>query len=680
MNWRHHILQHFTEPVYPLTLFADPDGLLLEEELLADIRARGFDLLSLEDVVAFRHSYESAYRQHWDNDQPPSRVLILRSTETSLQKLPYDLLQSGRQLHFSLTEIFPRLSYPVVKVLPPAYFQPLFEAHQAYQGPDMGDQASKAFILKHVFGVDRDLIKTPLDALKVLLARHTRAEQVPVLLDEFLLTRLQQIPGLKTWPLARLLQNTAAFLEFLQTQWAAFLAAQQPPDLLAAHENRSGYAAGAALPLADPDVRVYLNALFLEGKLKPLALPEGWQVPEAWAGIGILQQPELDEARRFKGLLDQLAQGLPAAGALHKEWLLFAGRWAELVVLRHRYAAQLDEAARNRYRDLHDEVETRFADWLFDRYHTLHNQPFYTGPVMGHHIPHYLAGYRQQQSGKRRLALVVVDGLALDQWRIIHQLWLEQGLPWTIEAGSLFAWVPTLTSIARQAIFSGQPPQFFPDSWQTTDQEAKRWQQFWQEQGLPALAVGYSRNLGSPVTDSPSLPEAAVQLEPKALALIENPATQVLGLVVNTVDDIAHGMQLGTAGMHQQVQLWLTGAGYLTHLVSKLLAENYEVFLTADHGNIWAQGIGRPSEGVLVETRGQRARLYTDPAFLDLAHQQAPEALEWPNIGLPPQLRVLLAPDLKAFLDVNDQAVCHGGIALEEVVVPFVQITRKEGV
>ena len=129
--------------------------------------------------------------------------------------------------------------------------------------------------------------------------------------------------------------------------------------------------------------------------------------------------------------------------------------------------------------------------------------------------------------------------------------------------------------------------------------------------------------------------------------------------------------------MHQQIELWLTHQPYLTHLIAKLLAENFTVFLTADHGNVWARGMGRPNEGVLVETKGQRARLYTDPAFLGLARQQFPEALEWPNLGLPAQLRVLLAPKLTAFLDVNTQAVCHGGIALEEVVVPFVQITQS---
>jgi hypothetical protein len=37
---------------------------------------------------------------------------------------------------------------------------------------------------------------------------------------------------------------------------------------------------------------------------------------------------------------------------------------------------------------------------------------------------------------------------------------------------------------------------------------------------------------------------------------------------------------------------------------------------------------------------------------------------------------VLLAGDLKAFADEGDEVVAHGGIALEEVMVPFVVITR----
>ncbi len=144
-NWRDYILQHFQEPLHRLTLVADPDGLMLEEELLATIRQNGFDLLPFEDHVAFRYAYESRYRQHWDEGQDTDLVVILRSPGASLRSLPYDLLQSGRTLTFGLPDLFPKLSYPVVSELDRAYLQPLYKAYQRYDGPEMGDRASTLF-------------------------------------------------------------------------------------------------------------------------------------------------------------------------------------------------------------------------------------------------------------------------------------------------------------------------------------------------------------------------------------------------------------------------------------------------------------------------------------------------------------------------------------------------------
>ena len=84
------------------------------------------------------------------------------------------------------------------------------------------------------------------------------------------------------------------------------------------------------------------------------------------------------------------------------------------------------------------------------------------------------------------------------------------------------------------------------------------------------------------------------------------------GVVWNKVDDIMHGMQMQTAGMHNQVRLWAS-QGHLQHLLGRLQQEGFAVYLTADHGNVTATGIGNPREGVLVETRGKRARVYDRP-------------------------------------------------------------------
>ncbi len=674
-DWRNYILKHFQESVHRLTLVADPDGLLLEENLLFAIRRNGFDLLPFDDPIAFRYAYESDYRQHWDEGQDTDLVVILRSSEADLRALPYDLLQSGRLLAFGLPELFPKLSYPIVKDLDLAHLPSLYAAYQQYYGAEMGDQASALFVLRHAFGIVPELVKTPADLLKLLLSRHVRGERVPPRLDGVLLAALRRNAAFERWPLESLLESESDFLAFLQEAWIGYLAARQPPDV-AVRDVGPTYETGVNLPFDDPDVRAYVGTLFLERELRPVRLPQGWQV-EGWAQVGVIIDETAFERRRFCGLLDLLRQTLPSADGTYKDWMETAKRWAELLVLRYRLATDLEVEKSEQYRALHREIESRFADWMIARYHTLHSLPFLPHPVMVHHVSGYLAA-RASQRPRSRVALLVVDGLALDQWLVIRDAWIAEGIPWSWDERTVFAWAPTLTPISRQATFAGTLPKFFPDSWQTTVREQKHWRRFWREQGLKSDNVGYARNLGVKDLDlnRDVASSEASTLETDVLEMLDNPQVRVAGLVVNTIDNVMHGMQLGTAGMHQQVKLWMTRYRYLTKLVQCLLKASFDVYLTSDHGNVWAHGIGRPKEGVLVETRGERARIYTDPAFLALAQQQLPETVEWTNVGLPEGISVLLAMQLDAFLNVGDHAICHGGIALEEVIVPFVRISR----
>jgi hypothetical protein len=82
-------------------------------------------------------------------------------------------------------------------------------------------------------------------------------------------------------------------------------------------------------------------------------------------------------------------------------------------------------------------------------------------------------------------------------------------------------------------------------------------------------------------------------------------------------------------------------------------------------------------EGVFAEMKGTRARIYDRHEFLEEVASKFPESMPWSNQGLPPGRFVLLAGNLKAFTDAGDEVVSHGGIAMEEVMVPFVAITRE---
>src|SRR5712691_5120490 len=116
-SWRDHILQAFAPQVSRLTLVADPDSLLIEESILLELQARGYELLTLNDPVAFRFTYETKYRTSWDQNESTEQGLILRTEAEDLHALPHDLLQAGRHLTFTLGHLFSNLSAPVVAAL-----------------------------------------------------------------------------------------------------------------------------------------------------------------------------------------------------------------------------------------------------------------------------------------------------------------------------------------------------------------------------------------------------------------------------------------------------------------------------------------------------------------------------------------------------------------------------------
>jgi len=132
-------------------------------------------------------------------------------------------------------------------------------------------------------------------------------------------------------------------------------------------------------------------------------------------------------------------------------------------------------------------------------------------------------------------------------------------------------------------------------------------------------------------------------------------------------------MEMGTAGMHNQVRQWSLQP-YLNTLLDLLLDRGFLVYLTSDHGNVEAEGCGRPAEGAVADLRGERVRIYPDVALRGKVKERFPAALEWDPVGLPDDYLALLAPPRKAFVQEKQRTVSHGGVSVEELIVPLVQI------
>jgi hypothetical protein len=660
-SWRDAILNDFVPNVSKLTLVADPDSLLTEEKLALALRGRGFDLIEFNDPVEFRYAYESQYRSTWDRCEHTDLVVILRLQDSELKSLPYDLLQAGRKLSFNLGDLFPNLSYPVIEKLDRSQLDALFEAQRKSQPDRMGDNATKDFILRYVFGIVAELIANEVELLHALLRLHYSKLQLPLMLAERLIQVLKSHDGFKAWPLSEIVPDDEAFFAFLQERWPLFLSRLGSANQVREDSPEYGlkYPGPDRLPFDHQDIKVYIDNLFLEGKLTPVEA-KGIEVDTgSWVRSGIAMAGVDDEELRVSRLFDLVAKELPKAESRYSDWTAFALKWAELSSLVHCGNSTEHQI---RLREIGDALNMTFAGWLADHYSSLINLPP-TNPAMLHHVPRRLAR-DIEDSDNSRAALIVVDGLALDQWVTIRHLLQKQDANLVMRESATFAWIPTLTSVSRQSIFSGKPPLYFPSSINSTNSEEKLWKQFWEGHGLSRLDVAYQRGLGDG--------DAAGVLD----SAIHPGKTKVVGLVVDKVDKIMHGMQLGSAGMHNQIKQWCH-AGFLSALVGQLLDYGYEVWLTADHGNIQCEGKGRPSEGVIAETRGERVRVYPTPELRSQVACAFPFAHEWQPVGLPADYFPLVAGGRDAFVNPGDAIVGHGGIAIEEVIVPLVKFERR---
>ncbi len=661
-NWRDPILLDFAPKVARLTIVADPDGLLLEEGILNGIRARGFELIPFDDHIAFRYAYESKYRARWDKGEETDLVVVLWSAESDVSKLPFDLLQIGRRLSFNLGDIFPNLSYPVVAALDRGDLDALYEAQKNHAPGQLGDNATKEFVLRHVFEVAPELIKQPSDLLRMLLRRHYCGQLVHSILDDRLIQLLRQRNVFCDWPLDMLIPNREAFFTFLQERWPIFLdrATSTAAPGIRDGESRPGLimAGPIDLPFDHDDIRIYVDNLFLEGMLHPVPHTQADNLLTTWAGIGVLSNPKDDGIRRFHKLTESLQANLPTIEAKHTDWTTFARGWAELLLL----ASDQSSSANESISGLRSQVSSRFTEWLQNRYAGLINLPP-APPVMVHHVPRFLARQIEEAPATTKVAMLVLDGLSLDQWVAVRETLSKQEPAFIFREQAVFAWVPTLTSVSRQATFSGKLPFYFPDTIYTTDKEQSLWTQFWVDQGFPTHAVIYIKGLG----------DGGLEDVSEALS---HPGARIAGLVVDKVDKIMHGMELGTAGMHNQVRQW-AAQPYLGSLLELLLNKGYQVYLTSDHGNIEAEGCGRPSEGVMADLRGERARVYPNAELMARVKAKYPLALEWEPLGLPSNYLPLLAPPGKAFITEHQKTVSHGGISIEEVIVPLIRIERR---
>lgn len=640
----------------------DPDGLCYEPQIASFFQDKRAVLIDEPDPLAIRLTYEEWLRE---NNQVS---LIIRISDNSSHSLPFDIALHAKRRSFNLAEICPEIDSFALRQIPPASFQTVMDAIYLYRPGKLTPLASTDFVLRHVYKIAPEIIQNHVDVVRLLIRKHYIGIEMPALFEERLISLLSFNRSLRDWNFSALVPHKSLFFSFLQEQWQLFIASIRPSFAI-----NAGLFSGEKLvvPFDDADIRLLIDNLFADGVLNPIELEENDLPMGHWAVLGI-QTPQTSTT--LFGRCNRLLAQAKANFDQLNESELNAEFWAEqshllgvVNALSYQLSAEDAEQEDRNYLNLtlaqlNADVDAIFERWLVQHFAELQSLPTVKVPLMLHKIPAWLAG---KITNDRKICLLVIDGLGARQWPLLRSH-LQACQSILVEEYSCYAWVPTITSISRQALFSGKRPFAFADSLLATNKEETLWRDFWTDQGLERKQVLFAKK-----AESLSQEEWQNLIYPSSI--------KVAGIVINFVDDQMHGMKAGMAGLNKTVELWLEQWG-LVDKIRALLAQGFEIVLTADHGSQEATGVGVISDGVKAETRGERVRIYnTEITQNSSALNLEQNVVVWngPSMGLPHNCYPILAKGAQAFKNKGEKVVGHGGISLHEVVVPLAVITSK---
>lgn len=632
-GWRQKIISQIPFHRHTLLFAYDRDDLLSDEELLLYLNKNGINVITFSDRTELRTHYE-------EHINCSNGKWIYKYVGEGLFTFPFDMLQNNGTVDLTIHMAFPLLSLPIVRQLDHDVLDSLYKVAYTLQG-SLSNSETCDFLLRRVFKLSYDTVESEIEWIVFLIQMHNHRLSIPSVLKEYVVEYLSSnsVPLHKFFPLAL---SEIKFMEYLQKQWDQYVKKHINQDISVQEGSLSSYRSENFL--SAESVRGMIQHFFIEGKLIPVEVNHERKIP-VWAQHGVKQKSylPLEDIRHLAEKIDLL---INAERTQYKDWIEVVTLYGQMKNI------HLEYGVREHLINIQDEVINKiFKDWMLKNYQTLASFSPYVRPVMVHHIlPH------MQYKDEGKQVLVVLDGMSFVQWKQIKK---TLNSSFVIEENGVFSWVPTITEISRSSIFHADIPKL-----QNSLSEEKAWRQFWKRESIADMHITFENHLAQGVFD-----EAVI-------TSLQKTNTKKAAIIIRNIDTLTHGAIQGLEGMYAEIDVWLQ-TNYLHDLLLKLTEGGYTVYITSDHGNTESIGIGRPRQGALVETKGERVRIYSERLFRDEAASQY-SSIVWPNEALSEERHYLLAEHKEAFVTKNKQIVSHGGISLEEVIVPFIKIDKRK--
>ena len=289
----------------------------------------------------------------------------------------------------------------------------------------------------------------------------------------------------------------------------------------------------------------------------------------------------------------------------------------------------------------------------------------------------------------KKVFLVVMDNFRYDQWRILAQ---EVGDQFDIDEDLYCSILPTATQYARNAIFSGLMPdqiaRMFPDLWVDEDEEEGK-----NLNEAPLIQTQldryrrhntFSYHKVNTSTDADKLMQQLKRLEKNDLNVV----------VFNFIDMLSHARTesrmvrelANNESAYRSITLSWFRHSVIADFFRQLAQTDYKVIVTTDHGSIRCTRpvkiVGDRNTNTNLRYKLGKNLSYSDK---DLFVIREPQKAQLPSPNLSTSYVFATGDSFFAYPNNYNYYVSyyrdtfqHGGISLEEMMIPLVTLTGKK--
>lgn len=318
----------------------------------------------------------------------------------------------------------------------------------------------------------------------------------------------------------------------------------------------------------------------------------------------------------------------------YKEWFAIAEEKARIDCMAVEYDLALDTS----------EINRRFRDYILSQYGKLSTSMDRESPVLVSKAMDFMHEH------SKKFIIIVMDGMSEFDWRILSKSF--SGVRYQQTAA--FAMIPTVTSVSRQCLLSNKYPRELVSPW-SQSKEKQEFTNCAKNMGFADTQISYQRGYD---VDFGSLIRCGT-------------------VIINDIDEMVHGQKQGRIGMFNDVGV-MAKQKKLVDMTQRFLSAGFDVYVTADHGNTTRRGIGKlMSSGVEAETKSRCMLVLKGFADKDSTKEKY-GLLEFPKTYLPKEYDYLICDVGDSFDAKGEDVMSHGGISIDECVVPFIKIKAVE--